>query len=309
MARETLGLGGSFEDDDSDAVLRSRDQAAASFLLALDEVVPAARVDLAERVFPFAPHELVEVGRRRRLSDRMAAELFSRIGPSTTPEPFRARLEQLGITDYVSAAPSVEDEYSVFRPCLAELVEVLAEWAEEYRIQSRPILQLVVEVLGDWRRHGGPPATDWGNRVKYLADGGRESNEHKIDFFLSGLEPALDRPLRFEVIVDDAWDLGSETWKTAQERIMKTVKTELARFRKAAELMAAEQGLVQAPVKSATADHFKWLALYQVKDFSFGELSRRFHADRRTVLDGVRSAAELCGLTLRPPNRGGRPAE
>jgi hypothetical protein len=67
-----------------------------------------------------------------------------------------------------------------------------------------------------------------------------------------------------------------------------------------------QSGAVRALTKTQPA-HFAWLVSYQIKGESQLAISKRVHASRQTVAEGIKLTANLCDLKLRPPNTAGRP--
>jgi len=67
-----------------------------------------------------------------------------------------------------------------------------------------------------------------------------------------------------------------------------------------------DQKLASAIKGRKTSRNLHWLVMYQVKAMSYGMIAKRENADENTVIDGVKAAARLIDLELRPPNKAGR---
>ena len=62
------------------------------------------------------------------------------------------------------------------------------------------------------------------------------------------------------------------------------------------------------PAPARNPWHFDWLGMYQVQAMPYQHIARLTETSRQRVTSGVKGAAGVIGLTLRPPDAGGRPA-
>lgn len=54
-------------------------------------------------------------------------------------------------------------------------------------------------------------------------------------------------------------------------------------------------------------ERFEWLVKYQVCGESFNQIAQSAYTGRKAVTARVKETAEICGITLRPPGKPGRP--
>ena len=132
----------------------------------------------------------------------------------------------------------------------------------------------------------------------------RESNPLPFDRILSCYEEnlELDAPLR---LPEASWDPQGEDRATATKRILadmgRAVRSELGRMESEAARTA-----VRPPVKRTGLDHLAWLARHHFRHESFSAIARDVYLERQTVTEAVKAVAELVGLPLREPTRGGQ---
>ncbi len=74
------------------------------------------------------------------------------------------------------------------------------------------------------------------------------------------------------------------------------------------ECIERQKGFGTPVVKKSTGDkHFRWLAEYQLSGSGYQSIASREGVARSTVIDGVKDASRIVGLTLRKPKKTGRP--
>lgn len=101
-----------------------------------------------------------------------------------------------------------------------------------------------------------------------------------------GWQPVMSPP---------AWNIGEETEEAWRARVEVYAS-------------AMKAAMVRTPEKSGIR-HFEWTVLYQVGGLSYSEIQAREPdpPDANVISEGIRSIADLTGLTLREPRRTGRP--
>lgn len=94
-----------------------------------------------------------------------------------------------------------------------------------------------------------------------------------------------------------------------KRRVLQEVEEYVERYMDEVEEQLAQEGELREPVvKQKQDDHFRWLVRYQVLETGFPTLADNVGRSRPTVTEGVKSTAELVGISLRPRGRGGRPS-
>jgi len=103
------------------------------------------------------------------------------------------------------------------------------------------------------------------------------------------------------------YDPRAETENDAVKRIMPELER---RLRKALKVTALDDADLCETVPTRNLPpgrHFDWTVRYQVLGESFARIAASDGVLDRTVSDGVHAVADLIGLTLRKPSKGGRP--
>lgn len=96
--------------------------------------------------------------------------------------------------------------------------------------------------------------------------------------------------------------------RTVIESVMrKMFEKEMKKYLDRIEQRLVEKTGAVRPRKKTQAAHFAWLVSYQIKGESQSAISKRVHASRQTVADGIKLTANLCDLKLRHPNPSGHP--
>ena len=79
------------------------------------------------------------------------------------------------------------------------------------------------------------------------------------------------------------------------------------------EKLAQDRGFPALPNKVELDKHLRWLVQRQVSDHKYTEIARASELSdpeqqgRKTVAAAIKSAADLIGLPLRPPDEGSHP--
>lgn len=168
----------------------------------------------------------------------------------------------------------------------APLVESLRRWAERWHLTDDWCREFAFFSLADWLMH--------------------PLNRQKRDWYYISIEWSIPFEID-EFKFEWAWHpLRSE--RASIESVMRQMFEEQMKEY----LDHIEQRLLEAtnavrPRTKTQPAHFAWLVAYQIKGESHAAISKRVHASRQTVADGIKLTAALCDLTLRPPGRPGHP--
>jgi hypothetical protein len=98
-------------------------------------------------------------------------------------------------------------------------------------------------------------------------------------------------------------------WALAVDKVLEEMAEAWARDADA----AYAQGYERVVKRPSLGEHVSWLVRYQLLGETFTDIARRErpadaeNSGRKSVTEAVRRAASLVGLTLRAPDRGGRP--
>jgi hypothetical protein len=115
-------------------------------------------------------------------------------------------------------------------------------------------------------------------------------NERSNDGFLAGFDPRTES-------IDDG-----------VKRILPALE---GRLRRALETIAREDRLVNSALtipEFRKMNAFEWLVQYQVFEKDFARIAKKVDRKPSQIGRAVNEAGELVGLTLRQPNKGGRPS-
>lgn len=309
MTQKVYGGEGDFTQDAPDFIGTTADQAGAEFLLCLDGIEPKILNQLKEEILPALPRTFSEF-RNRELSFLLAQDVSeSWLAPSLS-DTAMSRLREAGLSPIQTEPmhPDDESRYWELKSELEEQVQAIADWALHWRLTARKLCQIVVETLADWVSGESGVAEQgnrWGIWIDHLADSTGDSETHSLTVRRSGSGPTLDSREDFEFRLARAWDPFQEPWGTAESRLSLAFQSRLKEFRNDVETLAVVQGS-RVQRKRSKSDHFRWLALYQVQDKSFGSVAKEFHASREAVMQAIKSVAALIGLQLRKPKPPGR---
>lgn len=186
-----------------------------------------------------------------------------------------------------------------------ELREALEKWASQFSISAEWVLEQALATLDLWRQY--PDMLEWEPLEWGCIDVG--------EGFWTPKPPDPIGTFKF------AWDPAAETRARARERIQKAFAEALEEYLNRIEAFfeAHPDGWRRAIEKRARDQdqtrHFRWLAYYLVKGWSYAEIARAENPgadeDYEAVLESkviqkaVRDTAELIGIEL--PDRRGRP--
>ncbi|HAI20687.1 MAG TPA: hypothetical protein DCM14_02090 [Clostridiales bacterium UBA8153] len=173
---------------------------------------------------------------------------------------------------------------------------ILEAWAERFNINVPWILGVANDTLEVWWKH---PDT-----MEPLQ-------------WMWWLGPGYPRACAWLELRTAPFTFGGEAWLPIKERRQVFVERTRAAFER--ELgayvegigrLAQDAGLEKTPEKRKLV-HFDWLVHYQVQGWSMRKIADHYSGEgvlsEDTIAKGVRQAAKLVGLKLRPPRKGGRP--
>jgi hypothetical protein len=173
----------------------------------------------------------------------------------------------------------------------ALLVEQVKAWGERFKLTDPWLHEAATLTLHQW--HSDPVAAG----ARRWA--GLRNTPSQL------ITPA-ERQLKFEA---QGWCVESEDWPEFERRATDTFKQQLKAYKAGLDAKLKEIGFRRAP-KLREADHFRWLALYQVRGWSpakiandLSEKSGRVMTENG-VLRAIKRKAKLISLTLRPSNKG-----
>lgn len=160
----------------------------------------------------------------------------------------------------------------------------LTAWADRWGLNTAWCLQRAVEtlrqrVMGEHTAaHQLHDPMRWGASVVLM----HAPLPEPIVFQNEGWSPTLQRRADYR--------------QSAVEKFLDDLSTYLDRI----EMDAEAAGMVRTPL-TTQMDHFRWLALYQVREWSHKEIAKEFRRDRSVVAKAVPALASRIGLPLRPP--------
>lgn len=170
----------------------------------------------------------------------------------------------------------------------APLAESLRRWSRRWNLDA------------DWCR-----AFAFFSLATWLMDlekrGQRDWNYMGIDWSI----PFEVEDFKFEWAWHPLRSHRAEIESVMREMFEKQLKEYLDRIE---QRLVEQTGAVRSLKKTQPA-HFAWLVSYQIKGESQLAISKRVHASRKTVADGIKLTAKLCDLKLRPPNPPGHPSK
>jgi hypothetical protein len=176
--------------------------------------------------------------------------------------------------------------------------------------------------LDEWRLHAHTRSklSDWGTRWRLTMPWCEERAAYTMLLWRREPELAGERwalagepsirigGLNFDerafVFRDYGWDPTAEPWSDARTRIRAAFAIALKAFQRDQEQLAHQRGARRARSKHG-AEHFDWLAYYQVRGWSYEQILDEYDRfERKTIEEGVKDAAKLVGLQLRAARRG-----
>lgn len=184
-------------------------------------------------------------------------------------------------------------------PAVVALRDSIDAWATRFHLREGWLLDQAVQTLALWAllpRLARPDETE------VLGEPG--PRRHPRDWFGVSLM-RRDAPGEEEREVGPfTWDPQAERRAHAERRIIAEVRAELDRIEDAARAL----GLVPAPERrERKGDHFRWLVLYQVEQWTVAEIAAEDGVAPKSVDEALVGVAEQVGIVLRKPNPRGSP--
>jgi hypothetical protein len=185
------------------------------------------------------------------------------------------------------------------------LRDAVRMWGERWHLTDQWILDAALATIVAWANDA--PGGEWWPDAQ-AAVVGLVGKHFVLDADTVTRWRAIEVPSRAERLVfdADAWEPAAMRWQDWETRVVERFKETLADHRTTIEKRAAEAGMVRTEIRRE--EHLLWLARYQVGKESFSAIGRAAGVDRAAVARAIKTAATLCGLTLRPAAGGGRPA-
>jgi hypothetical protein len=178
-----------------------------------------------------------------------------------------------------------------------DFVEIIAEWASGlYLLTIDPKREWILETacLTLWRWRDDPKAANkigkmWSGLSQILILDPQVAERYSLPVI------PTNQPFFLELPSFDAVDDTKASYrKNAQDRFSAALNSYLAAVTEVEN------------TRSSNSEHFDWLALYQFQRMSYADIARSVNKSADGVRSGVREAANLIGLELRPANRGRR---
>ncbi len=274
------------------------------FLQAVRFCVPSVWEDLKETVYAKFESALNEARTRygdHVLTDTTSQELQYFFGPEELDpkaEHFLSKYGALLAQDPLAwtRPRRLELDYPTevegnYFPYLAALHTSVLEWARRWHLEDEWCFEVAQRTMDRWYESESAKA--------HLA----------LDLNAAVWSPLLTDDERAFELGFVGWDPSIERREEAEARARITFEMAMKQAFDAAQAASEEQGLRATPVKRQP-QHFQWLARYQVQEWNRPQIARYYLNDETlidTVRDGLRTTAELIGLTLRKPRRGRPP--
>ena len=177
-----------------------------------------------------------------------------------------------------------------------EPTDALLMWARKYHIAEPWLLDVALWTLQCWIA---------GRELKKFVP---------LDFLQIPPEPP--RQIRF---THPGWHPTSSTWPTYERKVQQAFTEALCEYRDALRKAARDQGPQPGLKKRKLDRHLEWLVLWQVGHWTYRQIAEKYGVGETkqvgtpirtkntgitTVRDGLKSAANLIGVTLRKGKRG-----
>ena len=167
-------------------------------------------------------------------------------------------------------APPSDEAFALARP-------LLKHWGEQFGLRNQWCLDWAwAEKLADW----------WAQERKQFG---------VVQSFWVGAAPIRAQPLRVEA---SSWDITGNTRSSFEKQAREQFERTLGEYCDQLEAAAHTAGYVRTKERR-NADHFRWLALYQVCRFSQNAIAQAVGFNRQAVQFSIRGLAKEIGLTLR----------
>jgi hypothetical protein len=183
----------------------------------------------------------------------------------------------LGIPPEILQPMTIEDE--------TELVDgpEIQDWGRRWNLIDEWARQRAVHTLVSWTQDWGE--WEWAPDAR-IAWALTSKEERRFTFVDQGYDPALDH------------------WPHFQECIEREFKRALAAYKNLQQARAIVADMVR--VRPKRSKHLLWLARFQVKKESYGQIARgeriatgKLSPDAQAIYDAVKRTAKWLGLTLR----------
>ena len=216
-------------------------------------------------------------------------------------------------------------------PC-QHLRQVLKAWGEAHRLDEPWIYEDVLFTLRTWAKVDDPLQLNY-----QLFDGDTKQRDRKLRFARVShgmIEPELPSftftfqpELHYQTLKEERARFDDELRKARQE-YWGRLKTAIEEgWQKKPDEPSLENSSVyfhakyteddlsykKAPSSRVAELHFEWLVRYQVQGWSHSQILQAYPKNESELYEppgisyGINNAAKLIGLTVRPPDSGGRP--
>ena len=264
----------------------------ASFLETVSRLVPEVVSSLRRDVLPVFKE--LETLADRAADPIIAADLQRQFEAAGEPAPL------IGVFDGSNvlcserpyrlkirwSALRVADKQRCVYPDFVPLRIAVEEWAAKFNMAEHEFfLNSALATLAPWSQF---PESE-GDEC--LALGGR-----------AGFGPVSGGESRF-AFENPGWDPAFERFAIFEERLKKQFDSELSVYRKRLVDLVEGRGFLRVP-DLHRPEHIEWLALFQCGRRSLPEIQKLWAQDKTTISKGVKSAAQLVGVSLRTRGRG-----
>jgi hypothetical protein len=178
----------------------------------------------------------------------------------------------------------------------AELRRRLEQWGERWRLDAAWCFEKGWAAFQWWE-------ADQDNPEHYDADFWEGDDWTGKAVSLGESATSEEREFSFRYDIDD---LSVIKRALVEAEVKRVFDRELKEHLDMLEEAAKERRFEEIPTKRGD-EHFRWLVRYQVQGWSMLRIAAEYHFGRKTVEDGIASAAELIDLRRRDPLPPGRP--
>jgi hypothetical protein len=263
----------------------------AAFLENVSRLVPELVSTLRSEVLP-------EFQALERLADEVsdptkASGLLKKYEIAGEPPPIIGSFDRSNV-DFSERPPRLRirwsalryaDEATRFYPDFVSLRSALERWAASYNMAGHDFfLDAALRTLAQWSQ-----LPDFDDDCLVLP--GR-----------AGFSPVSDEESRFR-LETSGWDPAFERFSSFETRLRKQFDAEIARYKARLEELTEARGYKRVPGIYRT-EHIEWLALFQCAGQSHKAIQQQLRQDPTTISKGIKSAAQLIGISLRTKGRG-----
>jgi len=190
-------------------------------------------------------------------------------------------------------APQVLQDLKEILPEINE--DQLQGWADKYNLNYPWVIELARDTLQLWKDF--PELTEQPLEWPFSPTAGYWLPASRDEMRLSFTHPG--------------GDIAEEPRNKLKKRILADFEASLDKHLDSLEIMAQERGLEKTP-ELRKKEHFFWLVSYQVEGLCMRAIADYYSEDgdlltEDTISKGIRKAADITGITLRPAAKGGRP--